>query len=102
MKGNQRNPVIPKGKGRPKGSPNKHTAALKDMIREALERVGGAAYLQRQAEENPSAFMALLGRIIPMELAGKATVTYKLVNAIPEDRPLLVLDEEDTSHSDSD
>lgn len=56
--------------GRPKGSPNKTTTALKEMILEALDRKGGAEYLVGQAEKNPTAFMALLGKVLPMTVAG--------------------------------
>jgi len=64
--------AAPKGnkfsKGRPKGIPNKVNAELKDMIRNALEKAGGEKYLVRQAEENPTAFMTLLGKILPKDL----------------------------------
>jgi hypothetical protein len=58
------------GKGRPKGSPNKISRALKDTILQSLDEAGGAAYLKRQAEKNPVAFMALLGKVLPMQIAG--------------------------------
>ena len=56
--------------GRAKGTPNKTTAALKDMILQALDQKGGAAYLVRQADENPAAFMTLLGKVLPMQVVG--------------------------------
>lgn len=58
------------GQGRPKGTPNKATKALKDMILGALSDVGGQAYLARQAEENPGPFMQLVGKVLPTTLAG--------------------------------
>lgn len=58
------------GKGRPKGVPNKNTAALKDMILQALNDKGGVEYLAKQATENPTAFMTLIGKVLPMQLAG--------------------------------
>jgi hypothetical protein len=58
------------GQGRPKGSKNKATKALKDMILGALSDVGGQQYLARQAEENPVAFMSLIGKVLPTTLAG--------------------------------
>ena len=57
------------GKGRGKGNLNKTTAAIKDMIEGALQDAGGREYLARQAEENPAAFMGLLGKILPKDIA---------------------------------
>jgi hypothetical protein len=65
------NPKPPRaGKGRPKGSANKTTKALKDMILHALEDAGGQEYLTKQAGENPTAFMTLIGKVLPMQIAG--------------------------------
>jgi len=58
------------GKGRPKGTPNKATKQLKEMILEALDRKGGVAYLVVQADENPTAFLTLIGKVLPMTIAG--------------------------------
>jgi hypothetical protein len=63
------------GPGRPKGIPNKITSDLRDMIREALESAGGANYLVEQATLNPTAFMSLVGRILPTKIEGTITVT---------------------------
>lgn len=57
--------------GRQKGTPNKQTAAIKDMIVQALDNAGGAEYLQRQASENPAAFMTLVGKVLPMQVTGE-------------------------------
>lgn len=57
-----------RGKGRKKGVPNKATKALKDMILGALDDAGGQAYLSAQASENPSAFLALIGKVLPSEI----------------------------------
>jgi hypothetical protein len=54
--------------GRQKGTRNRFSVALKDMILQALSEAGGAAYLTRQAEKNPSAFMALVGRVLPLQV----------------------------------
>jgi hypothetical protein len=59
------------GPGRPKGIPNKATTALKDMILGALGDNGGQAYLAVQARENPTAFLTLLGKVLPMQVAGE-------------------------------
>lgn len=68
------------GKGRVKGTPNKTTALLKDAILRAAEAAGKkrekdgegglVAYLEHQAEENPGPFLALLGKVLPMQVAG--------------------------------
>lgn len=62
----------PKGKkkgyktgGRVKGRPNKVTQDLRELVRGALDEAGGQAYLVRQAEEKPQAFLALIARLIP-------------------------------------
>lgn len=59
------------GKGRAKGVPNKNTAQLRDMILQALDDKGGAEYLARQADENPAAFMTLLGKVLPLQVGGQ-------------------------------
>jgi len=60
--------------GRAKGTPNKTTALLKDAILKAAEGAGGeggmVAYLQAQAKANPGPFMALLGKVLPMQIQG--------------------------------
>jgi hypothetical protein len=61
-----------RGKGRKKGVPNKVTGALKEMILGALDDAGGRAYLKTQATENPAAFMTLVGKVLPMTVAGDA------------------------------
>ena len=59
-----------RGPGRPKGSPNKITADVKQAILNAFEKVGGKDYLARQANENPVAFMTLLGKVLPTQITG--------------------------------
>lgn len=59
------------GSGRKKGSPNKLTTELKTMILAALDNAGGVDYLTEQARASPNAFMALLGKILPMQVTGE-------------------------------
>tara|TARA_R110000822_G_scaffold260395_1_gene385305 strand:- start:14 stop:280 length:267 start_codon:yes stop_codon:yes gene_type:complete len=59
------------GGGSRKGIPNKNTADIKAMINNALTLAGGETYLLRQANENPVAFMGLIGKIIPKEVAAE-------------------------------
>lgn len=56
--------------GSRKGIPNKVTGDVKAMVLAALEGAGGVAYLQRQAGENPAAFMTLLGKVLPLQVSG--------------------------------
>jgi len=58
----------PKYGGRKKGTPNKDNAAIKAMIEQALSQAGGVNYLARQADENPAAFMGLVGKVLPMQV----------------------------------
>lgn len=69
----------PKGNkfaGSRKGKPNKVTADLKDMLRGALVECGGQDYLVEQARSNPSAFLTLLGKTLPKELAGAVEIKF--------------------------
>ena len=72
----------PKTGGREKGTPNKITAALKDMILGALDAAGGQDYLVRMAAEQPAAFMTLLGKVLPTTLAGDKGSPLAVVNRI--------------------
>ena len=56
------------GPGRPRGSSNKLNRALREMILGALDKAGGMAYLVRQADENPAAFLALLAKTMPKDV----------------------------------
>jgi hypothetical protein len=60
----------PKVGGRKKGTPNKSTAAIKDMIVAALDKAGGVDYLHTQATDNPAAFLTLVGKVMPMQVTG--------------------------------
>jgi hypothetical protein len=58
--------------GRQKGTPNKVSADIRDMVIRALNKAGGLDYLARQAEENPGAFLTLVGKVLPTTLTGDA------------------------------
>jgi hypothetical protein len=55
-----------------KGVPNKATAQLKDMILQALDASGGVEYLTERANDpkTASAFLTLVGKVLPMTIAG--------------------------------
>ena len=56
------------GKGRTPGVPNVINRDIKEMILTALTDVGGAKYLAEQAYKNPTAFMALVGKVLPLQV----------------------------------
>jgi hypothetical protein len=70
----------PRRGGRKKGTVNKVTREVKEMVLEALDKAGGVKYLTRQAHTNPRAFLALLSRIIPLQvkMQGEVNQTYTL------------------------
>ena len=78
------------GPGRPKGLPNKTTALLKDAILMAAQKAGAnengedglVYYLQTQATNNPGPFMSLLGKVLPMTVAGDTNNPLELVTRI--------------------
>ena len=80
-----RKPGTAKTGGRTKGTPNRMTAAVKDMIVQALDEAGGVEYLVKQAHVNPKAFLSLVGRVLPLQVTGEGggpvetsiTVTFK-------------------------
>ena len=59
-------------RGNRKGVPNKNTAAIKDMILEALNGVGGVEYLMECAtnDKSKAAFLGLIGKVLPMQVTG--------------------------------
>lgn len=66
---------------RPKGATNAKSIALKTMILNALSKAGGEVYLTRQANDNPVAFMTLIGKVLPLTLdaegSGKLSITWE-------------------------
>ncbi len=62
------------GPGRPPGVQNKNTTLLKDAIIKAAADAGGkdglVGYLLKQAKENPQSFLTLLGKVLPLQVAG--------------------------------
>ena len=68
------------------------TKALKEIILGALDEAGGQTYLTRQANDNPAAFMTLLGKVLRTTLAGdpsnpvRVTTKIEIVPVKPEPR----------------
>lgn len=73
------------GAGRPKGSLDKGNALIREMIVEALNGAGGVRYLEGVARTHPAAFLSLVGKVMPIQVAGdpdnpllaNLTVTFK-------------------------
>ena len=72
------------GKGRPRGAKNKISGSIKEMIFAALAEAGGTAYIARQAEENPTAFLSLLGRLVPSELRAELSGAFTVETSFDE------------------
>lgn len=77
-----------RGRGRPKGSVNKTTAAAKDVINQAATELGGASRLIAWAQEDPAnerAFWATIyPKLLPLQVNGAGEngehlVTFKTV-----------------------
>jgi hypothetical protein len=71
----------PRGGSR-KGRPNKMPRLLREMVLRALELEGGVEYLREQARKrNPAAFMALVGRAMPLQVqAGAGGLTAQVIS----------------------
>jgi hypothetical protein len=73
------------GKGRPAGSENKLTRTIKEAIEASFEKVGGADYLAKMAMQEPVAYMTLLGKVLPTQVAVKTkeplSVTFNVVQS---------------------
>jgi hypothetical protein len=76
------------GPGRPRGSKDRVTKDLKREIIEAAAAVGDgdrsglAAYLQMCATRYPRSYLALLGKIIPLEIATAGGQFIGTINVI--------------------
>jgi len=79
---------FPKGHklgGRPKGVPNKFNGLLKEALLSAFNGAhpdGLASWVLQEAKANPTAGLALLGRLIPVSTEGAldATLTVRHVD----------------------
>lgn len=63
-----------RGPGRPKGSQNKTTAAAKDAIAQAAEKLGGTNRIAEWAKEDPKNealfWSSIYPKLIPVQLGG--------------------------------
>jgi hypothetical protein len=84
------------GPWRKPGIPNKANGLLKDAIIQAAEQAGGregiVGYLALQARKHPAAFLALIGRVLPLQVQGRDTSEQIVVEIVHRtgDEPKLV------------
>ena len=79
--------------GRKKGSANKTTAQLKEVILEALNQAsggdGGINYIKQVAETDPYIFFNLLAKVLPLVHAGdKENPVSAMVTWVGPSHPL--------------
>lgn len=74
--------------GRQKGSPNKITKQLKDMILQALDESGGVEYLKQTALDHPTAFLTLVGKVLPLQVSGEngGDIKFSVVKRVIVDK----------------
>ena len=89
----------PPGPGRPPGT-SKHTLILKDALLLAAQTAGGGGpdglhnYLARQAEANPTAFMAMLSKVIPLQPTGgdNGKIIVEVVTHFADEEPVTLIE----------
>ena len=75
------------GSGRKKGTPNKYTRDIREALLQAANlagtREGLVGYLRKQADDNPTAFMAMLRQAMPsmVEVSGAITLEALVLEA---------------------
>ena len=70
------------GPGRPKGSRNKITNDIRQMVQTALSNAGGVDYLTQQAHENPKAFLPLVAKLLPNRIEGDSDNPLRVIHTI--------------------
>lgn len=77
------------GLGRVKGIPNKMTRILKEAVLKAAEAAGNkigneglVSYLEKQAMDCPAAYLALLGKVLPLQVTGEDGGAIKMITRV--------------------
>jgi len=91
---------IKKPSGRPPGTPNKTTVAVKAAIEQAFNEAhpkGPVAYLKEVAKDDPKTFLALVGKLIPKEIKGTLQVNFMddIMNQLYGDKAQVIEHEDD-------
>ena len=63
------------GQGAPPAPPEQD---IQRLVLQALGDLGGVGYLRRQGEENPRAFLTLMGKVLPLQLAARPEEPVKV------------------------
>ncbi len=69
--------------GREKGTPNKTTATVKDMLLMAFEDIGGLPALTEWGKTSPAQFYQLWAKLLPQEIKGEIGIKDDIT---PEER----------------
>jgi len=74
------------GAGRPKGALDKGNAAIREMIVQSLDEVGGVAYLVDVARSHPGPFLSLIGKVLPLQVTGEGggPIEHDHTHRLPE------------------
>jgi len=75
-----------RGAGRPLGTPNRVGAIVKEAILAAFDRVGGVAYLEQVARQEPKAFCTLLAKLVPKNETPTPVATLEMSDHALNDR----------------
>ena len=71
--------------GRAKGTPNRTTSILQDALIIAAANAGGKkgliGYLEYCAKKEAPSFLALLGKVIPLQVAAKHTGKVEMIHS---------------------
>ena len=76
-----------RGAGRPKGTRNKVTYTIQQMLLASLDKQGGQKFFDKLAVESPKVYAQLIGRLIPLQLSnaeGQAALQIKISYTRPE------------------
>ena len=72
----------PKTGGRKKGSLNRRTFEVKQMLLSSLTEVGGTKFFIKLAREHPTVYASLLGKLIPREVVAEVNNSDALIQRI--------------------
>lgn len=65
-----RKPGAQKTGGRQKGTPNKLSSDIREVIKAAFDEAGGKEYLVTLSKSDPRTFLTLVGKIVPTAITG--------------------------------